>query len=79
DFAIWSAGAVPVPIYDSSSGPQIEWIMRDSGAVAIVLEDAGHRAIFDGIENLPGVKVFQIDGADGETGAIAALEAAGAD
>ncbi|MGC4959954.1 AMP-dependent synthetase/ligase [Gordonia sp. DT101] len=79
DFAIWSAGAVPVPIYDSSSGPQIEWIMRDSGASAIVLEDAGHRAIFDGIENLEGIKVFQIDGADGEAGAIAALEAAGAD
>ncbi len=37
DFAIWSAGAIPVPIYDSSSASQIEWILRDSGAVAIVL------------------------------------------
>ena len=33
DFAIWSAGAVPVPIYETSSAEQVEWILADSGAV----------------------------------------------
>ncbi|MEO9327570.1 AMP-dependent synthetase/ligase [Gordonia aurantiaca] len=79
DFAIWSAGAITVPIYDSSSASQIEWIMRDSGAVAIVLEDDAHRAAFESIESLPQpVKVFQIDRTDGP-GAIEELTAAGAD
>ena len=36
DFAIWCAGATTVPIYDSSSSGQIDWIMRDSGASAII-------------------------------------------
>lgn len=79
DFAIWAAGAVPVPIYDSSSSGQIDWIMRDSGAVAIVVEDASHRATFEEISGLDAVKVFQIDPAQGDTGAVAALEAAGAE
>jgi long-chain acyl-CoA synthetase len=38
DFAIWVAGAVSVPIYVTSSAEQIEWIMSDSGAVAVVVE-----------------------------------------
>ncbi|MGH3877519.1 MAG: AMP-dependent synthetase/ligase [Actinophytocola sp.] len=38
DFAIWAAGAVSVPIYVTSSAEQIEWIMSDSGAVAVVVE-----------------------------------------
>ncbi|WP_439029224.1 AMP-dependent synthetase/ligase [Gordonia terrae] len=79
DFAIWSAGAITVPIYDSSSAGQIEWIMQDSGAVAIVLEDDGHRAAFESIDSLTGpVTVFQIDRTDGP-GAVDELGAAGAD
>ena len=38
DFAIWYAGAVPVPIYETSSAEQVDWILTDSGAVAIVVE-----------------------------------------
>ena len=38
DFAIWYAGAVPVPIYETSSAEQVEWILTDSAAVAIVVE-----------------------------------------
>ncbi|MFW0787412.1 long-chain fatty acid--CoA ligase [Gordonia sp. CPCC 206044] len=79
DFAIWSAGAITVPIYDSSSGPQIEWIMKDSGASAIILEDDGHRKIFDGIAGLDQVQVLQIDAPAGGTGAVEQLTAAGAD
>ena len=34
DYAIWSAGAVTVPIYETSSPEQIEWILTDAGVVA---------------------------------------------
>jgi len=38
DFAIWFAGAVPVPIYETSSAEQVDWILTDSAAVAIIVE-----------------------------------------
>jgi long-chain acyl-CoA synthetase len=38
DYAIWFAGAVTVPLYATSSAEQIEWILGDSGAVAVVAE-----------------------------------------
>jgi long-chain acyl-CoA synthetase len=38
DFAIWYAGAVPVPIYETSSDEQVDWILTDSAAVAIIVE-----------------------------------------
>ncbi|MFJ6213897.1 AMP-dependent synthetase/ligase [Streptomyces sp. NPDC092296] len=44
DFAVWCAGAVTVPVYETSSAEQVEWILGDSGAVAVVTETAGHRA-----------------------------------
>ncbi|MFT3662009.1 MAG: long-chain fatty acid--CoA ligase [Gordonia sp. (in: high G+C Gram-positive bacteria)] len=47
DFAIWSTGATPVPIYDSSSAAQIDWIMEDSGAVAIIVENEAKRAVLE--------------------------------
>ncbi|MFL6121626.1 AMP-dependent synthetase/ligase [Actinophytocola sp.] len=40
DFAIWVAGAASVPIYVTSSAEQIEWILSDSGAVAVLTENA---------------------------------------
>ncbi|CAM2809649.1 long-chain fatty acid--CoA ligase [Prescottella defluvii] len=60
DFAIWAAGAVSVPIYDSSSPDQIRWIVEDSGAVLAIVETAGHAAGFDGVLSGPG-RVLQID------------------
>jgi long-chain acyl-CoA synthetase len=42
DYAIWFAGAVTVPIYETSSADQIEWILGDSGAVAVVAEGPEH-------------------------------------
>ena len=44
DYAIWFAGAVTVPIYETSSAEQIGWILQDSGARAIVAEGADHLA-----------------------------------
>ncbi|WP_106398371.1 AMP-dependent synthetase/ligase [Actinocorallia populi] len=44
DYAIWTAGAVTVPIYETSSVEQISWILSDSGAVGIFTETAAHAA-----------------------------------
>jgi long-chain acyl-CoA synthetase len=38
DFAVWYAGGCVVPIYDTSSAEQIDWILNDSGSVAIIVE-----------------------------------------
>lgn len=38
DYAIWYAGAVTVPIYETSSGSQVEWMMSDAGVVATFFE-----------------------------------------
>ena len=38
DFATWFAGAAVVPIYDTSSAEQIDWILNDSHSVAIIVE-----------------------------------------
>ena len=32
DYAIWTTGAVTVPVYETSSAEQAEWILSDSGA-----------------------------------------------
>ena len=44
DYAIWFAGGVTVPIYETSSAEQVQWILSDSGAVAVVLESEKHAA-----------------------------------
>ncbi|MCF2531239.1 AMP-dependent synthetase/ligase [Yinghuangia soli] len=79
DFAIWSAGAVTVPIYETSSAEQVSWILADSGAKACIVESAGHEAMVAGIRgNLPELAhVWRMD--EGDTpGVEAALAEAGA-
>ncbi|TDN93203.1 AMP-dependent synthetase/ligase [Microbacterium sp. BK668] len=44
DFALFYAGAVMVPIYETSSAAQIQWNLSDSGAVAVITESAEHAA-----------------------------------
>ena len=44
DYAIWFAGAVTVPVYETSSVEQVAWILEDSGAVAVVAEGSDHLA-----------------------------------
>ena len=39
DFAIWTAGAVTVPIYETSSAEQVQWILSDSGAGRVPRRD----------------------------------------
>lgn len=43
DYANWWIGAVTVPIYETSSAPQIAWILADSGATHVFFENAEHR------------------------------------
>jgi long-chain acyl-CoA synthetase len=42
DFAIWAAGAVTVPVYETSSPDQIRWELGDSGAVGVFAGNARH-------------------------------------
>ncbi len=42
DYAIWTAGAITVPIYETSSAEQIQWILSDSGARAAFAETPAH-------------------------------------
>jgi long-chain acyl-CoA synthetase len=44
DYAIWAIGAVTVPVYETSSREQVEWILSDSGAIAVFTETAAHAA-----------------------------------
>ncbi|MFE3291819.1 AMP-dependent synthetase/ligase [Rhodococcus sp. NPDC059234] len=70
DFAIWAAGAVSVPIYDSSSPDQIGWIVEDSGAVLAIVESADHASSFTDL----GVEALAV-----EADAVETLLAAGRD
>ena len=62
DFAAAFAGAVLVPIYETSSPSQIAYILTDSGASALIVENAEHFARFDEVRaDLPGIgKVWQM-------------------
>ncbi|MCG5212256.1 AMP-dependent synthetase/ligase [Streptosporangium sp. KLBMP 9127] len=44
DYAIWAAGAVSVPIFETSSADQIGWILSDSGAQRVFVELGSHEA-----------------------------------
>ncbi|HUY45287.1 MAG TPA: long-chain fatty acid--CoA ligase [Streptosporangiaceae bacterium] len=65
DYAIWSAGAVTVPIYETSSAEQVEWIIGDSGACALIIETPAHEKIIaEVLGGLPAVqRVWLIEGA----------------
>ena len=47
DFATWYAGAVVVPIYDTSSAEQIDWILNDSHSVGIIVETPALRDLVE--------------------------------
>ena len=64
DYALWTIGAVTVPVYDTSSSAQIEWILADSGAVGCVVETHEQAATVTGLRHgLPALRTtWQIDG-----------------
>ena len=69
DFATWAAGGVPVPIYETSSAEQVEWIVKDSGTRFLVVETAKHAAVAEEARgNLTTLEqVFVIDNGDLDT------------
>lgn len=75
DFALFYAGAVMVPIYETSSPSQIQWILEDSGAIALIVESPEHFARVDEVRgDLPLLReVWQL-----HLGAIDTLTAQGA-
>jgi len=76
DYAIWTAGAVGVPIYESSSADQVAWIISDSGAKAVFAELESHeKTIREEASGLPCLKdIWRIEG-----GALEELTALGAE
>ena len=74
DFALFAVGAVVVPIYETSSAEQVQWILSDSGARAIFVETAEHSQIVESVRaDLPDLAhVWQF-----EQDAIATLTAGG--
>ncbi|WP_022878838.1 long-chain fatty acid--CoA ligase [Microbacterium sp. B19] len=51
DFALFYAGAVMVPVYETSSPSQISWIISDSGAIAAVVESPEHGQRLDEVRS----------------------------
>lgn len=75
DFAIWAAGGVTVPIYETSSADQVQWVLEDSGATLIVSGDAELDARVGEIVDSTAIEQrFVID-----DGGLDQLRAAGAD
>ena len=74
DYAIWAAGAVTVPVYETSSTEQVEWIVTDSGAKAAIAETDKHAEVIASLrDRLPDLaQVWRISG-------LAELAATGAD
>ncbi len=63
DYAIWAAGAVTVPIYETSSAEQVAWNLGDAGAVAVFVESAEHEAVVASVRaDLPDLReLWQIN------------------
>ncbi|MQA62002.1 MAG: AMP-binding protein [Actinophytocola sp.] len=82
DFAIWAAGGVTVPVYETSSADQIHWILSNSAAKAVIVETAEHRARVDEVADRLDLRhIWQLDVSEteGAKAAIEALAALGAD
>jgi long-chain acyl-CoA synthetase len=81
DYAIWVAGAVTVPVYETSSAEQAEWILSDSGARACFVETASHGDIIGSFrDRVPALGlVWQIEpAASGDSlDSLGSLRAAG--
>jgi long-chain acyl-CoA synthetase len=76
DFAAWAAAAVPVPVYETSSASQVEWIFADAGVKVAVVETREHAERLAAIssDDVRLTESLVID-----DGALDALAAAGAE
>ncbi len=81
EFGIFLAGAVVVPIYPSSSTDECEWVLGNSGAVAVICENAAQLAKVEQVRGaLPDLRhTVVIDGAGAEAPTLDDVRAGGAD
>nr|WP_296771853.1 long-chain fatty acid--CoA ligase [Rhodococcus sp. (in: high G+C Gram-positive bacteria)] len=81
DYAIWASGGVTVPIYETSSAGQVEWILSDAEPVLLVLETAQHvRDTADVVAAAHSIRrTFRIEGETANSGAIDELTSLGHD
>lgn len=76
DFAVWTAGGVGVPVYETSSAEQVRWIASDAGVRLAVVETAAHAAVVAQVrDDLPGLTDVLVLDED----AVGTLVARGAD
>jgi long-chain acyl-CoA synthetase len=68
DYAIWVAGAVTVPVFETSSAEQAEWILTNSGARACFVETGDHEQIIESFrDQVPALKyVWRIEAGGAE-------------
>ncbi|HET6212703.1 MAG TPA: AMP-binding protein, partial [Micromonosporaceae bacterium] len=80
DYAIWACGAITVPIYETSSAEQVEWILSDSGTIACFVETTAHQAtvasVRDSLPQLGQLWVIDAGALDGLVADGAAVPAA---
>ena len=85
DLAIWFAGAVTVPIYETSSAQQVSFILEDSAAVVVLVENEEKAAVVRQaapeaqlvlMNNDDGAASFASLASDGESVSDEVLEAA---
>jgi long-chain acyl-CoA synthetase len=74
DYALWSIGAVTVPVYETSSAEQVEWILSNSRSRGVFAESEAHAATISRVKgNLPDLEnIWLID-------TIGVITTAGAD
>jgi long-chain acyl-CoA synthetase len=74
DFAIWAAGAVGVPVYQTSAPKQVEWICSDAGVRGVFVGQEAYAVTIAGVrERLPDLEhVWRLD-----AGSIDELKSAG--
>jgi len=68
DYALWHAGLVTVPIYETSAPEQAAWILGDSGCTGVVVESGEHAStvglVRDQVPDLRRVWVIEHGGLD---------------
>ncbi|WP_081486236.1 long-chain fatty acid--CoA ligase [Actinomyces massiliensis] len=76
DFAAWEAGLVVVPIYETSSPEQAQWILTDADVRLVVVEDAAMETMLTSltaaVPELSGLRVLSL-----AKGAVTELMATG--
>ena len=74
-YALWSAGAVVVPIYPSNSPEECAWVVGNSGAVAVLVEDAAQLAKIDAVRgSLPALRSIFVFDARAVADGVSAVE-----